>query len=288
MSDNPDFGYVTRFIYKSTEIIIIKNIFEIKKVDKTFIKAIKTDILMEGTNLIDFISKNLKDEIIKDGDIIVISSKIVSLSEGRLVNLKNVQVSEVGKALAVEFCIDEKFAQLIINERSLILGGVKKVVATINKNIVIPFAGADLSNTPPGYAILWPKNPSRTAFEIRNFFSESRNVKTGIIISDSQIVPLRTGTYGIALGIAGFIGVVDKRGSIDIFGKEMKVTRWNLADNLASAANLIMGEGEERKPIAIIRDAPITLTDEDPSKLTQALSMDEEECLLAQFLLNNS
>ena len=122
MRDIPDFGYVTRFIYKSTEIIIIKNIFEIKKVGKTFIKAIKTDILMEGTNLIDFISKNLKDVIIKDGDIIVISSKIVSLSEGRLVNLKNVQVSEVGKALAVEFCINEKFAQLIKEEKVVGVG----------------------------------------------------------------------------------------------------------------------------------------------------------------------
>jgi F420-0:gamma-glutamyl ligase len=83
------------------------------------------------------------------------------------------------------------------------------------------------------------------------------------------------------------LGVVDKRGSSDIFGKEMKVTRWNLADNLASAANIMMGEGMESSPIAIIKDAPIALTDEDPSKLTQALSIDEMECLWAQFILNN-
>lgn len=232
-------------------------------------------------------SENLKNETLENGDIIVISSKIVSFAEGRLVNLKTVQVTEVGKALAVEFCIDEKFAQLILNEGALILGGVKKVVATINKNIAIPFAGADLSNVPPGYAVLWPVNPSRTASELRKFLLKSRGVKIGVIISDSQIVPLRTGTYGIALGIAGFLGVVDKRGSSDIFGKEMKVTRWNLADNLASAANIMMGEGMESSPIAIIKGAPITLTDEDPSKLTQALSMDEEECLWAQLIQNN-
>lgn len=232
-------------------------------------------------------SENLKNETLENGDIIVISSKIVSFAEGRLVNLKTVQVTEAGKALAAEFCIDEKFAQLILNEEALILGGVKKVVATINKNIAIPFAGADLSNVPPGYAVLWPENPSRTASELRRFLVKSRGVKIGVIISDSQIVPLRTGTYGIALGIAGFLGVVDKRGSSDIFGKEMKVTRWNLADNLASAANIMMGEGMESSPIAIIKGAPITLTDEDPAKLTQTLSMDEEECLWAQLIQNN-
>lgn len=242
---------------------------------------------MEGTDLFDFVSENLKNETLENGDIVVVSSKIVAISEGRLINLKTVQVTEAGKALAVEFCIDEKFAQLILNEGVFILGGVKKVVATINRNIAIPFAGADLSNVPPGYAVLWPENPFKTASELREYLLKSRGVKIGVIISDSQIVPLRTGTYGIALGISGFFGVVDKRGSRDIFGKEMKVTRWNLADNLASAANLIMGEGKESSPIAIIKGAPITLTDEEPSKLTQALSMDEEECLWAQFLLNN-
>lgn len=232
----------------------------------------------------DFINDYSKEEILENGDIIVISSKIVAISEGRLINLKDVSISEEGIALATEFGIDKRLAQLILNEADTILGGVKGVIATIKQGIAIPFAGIDLSNAPAGFAILWPKDPPRTASDIRKFFLKSRGIKVGVIISDSQIVPLRSGTYGIALGIAGFSGVIDKRGSKDLFSKEMKVTRWNLADNLASGANLVMGEGEESSPIAIIKGAPITLTEEDAPNLTQALTMNEEECLWGQFL----
>ena len=239
--------------------------------------------MKERTNLLEFISKNLEGEILDDCDIIVISSKIVAIAEGGLINLKDILASEEGRALATEFGIDERFAQLILNEADTILGGPRKVIATIKRGIAIPFAGVDLSNVPLGHAVLWPKDPAGTAEEIRKFLLKSRGVKVGVIISDSQIVPLRSGTYGIALGIAGFLGAVDKRGSKDLFGKEMKVTRWGLADNLASGANLVMGEGGESSPIAIIKEAPITQSDLDAHKLTQALLMNEEECLWAQF-----
>ncbi len=215
---------------------------------------------------------------------LVISSKIVSISEGMLVNLKEVLASEEAKALSTEFGIDERLAQVIINEADTILGGVRKVVATIKNGIAIPFAGVDTSNVPVSYAVLWPKDPAETAEKIRKFFFKERGIRLGVIISDSQIVPFRRGTYGIALGIAGFSGVIDERGEKDLFGKEMKVTRQNLADNLASSANVVMGERANSSPIAIISDAPISLIEEDAHILTKSLSMDEEECLWAQFI----
>ena len=241
---------------------------------------IKTEIVKKPFDLLAFLDRHINSFALEEGDVLVISSKIVSISQGRIIPLSSIHVSEVARSLSTEFSVEERFTEVVLQEADLIIGGVSKVITTIKNNILVAYAGADRSNVPNDFVVVWPENPPLIADEIRKYFLETKNVEIGVIISDSQVVPLRAGTYGVAIGIAGFVGMLDKRGESDLFGKSMVVTRWNVADNLASSANLVMGETSEQVPIVLIKDAPIQLIEKDPVLLTNELSMDPEECLI--------
>jgi coenzyme F420-0:L-glutamate ligase/coenzyme F420-1:gamma-L-glutamate ligase len=241
---------------------------------------IKTEIVKKSFDLMAFLDKYLSSYSLSEGDVLVVSSKIVSISDGRLIPLQDIQVSEIAKALSNEFSVDERFTEVVLREADLIIGGVSKVITTIKNNILVAYGGADRSNVPNDCVVVWPENPPLTADLIRKHIYDIYQVEIGVIISDSQVVPLRAGTYGVAIGIAGFVGMFDRRGESDLFGKSMVVTRWNIADNLASSANLVMGETSEQIPIVLIKDAPIHLIDKDPVELTNDLSMDPDECLI--------
>lgn len=241
---------------------------------------IKTEIVKKPFDLLIFLGQYLSSYELSEGDILVVSSKIVSISQGRIIPLKDIHVSEVAKSLSNEFSVEERFTEVVLREADLIIGGVSRVITTIKNNILIAYAGADRSNVPADCVVIWPENPPLVAEMIRKHFLQTRKVEIGVIISDSQVVPLRAGTYGVAIGIAGFVGMFDRRGDLDLFGKSMVVTRWNVADNLASSANLVMGETSEQVPVVLIKDAPIHLIDRDPTELTSELSMDPDECLI--------
>jgi len=247
---------------------------------------IKTDIVKRPFDLFSFIDKYLSDQDLSEGDVFVIASKIVSISQGRTINLRDVSVKEEARALGNEFGVDDRFTEIVLQEADLILGGVPKVITTIKNGVLVAYAGADRSNVPNDYAVIWPENPPLVAEAIRKHIFETKNVDVGVIISDSQVVPLRAGTYGVAIGIAGFVGMHDKRGESDLFGKGILVTRWNIADNLASSANLVMGETSEQTPLVLIKEAPIHLIDADPIDLTNELSMDPAECLVFGCMQN--
>ena len=122
-------------------------------------------------------------------------------------------------------------------------------------------AGIDEYNA-NGKLILLPKDSFKTARELRNKLRQRYGIRhLGVLITDSRTVPLRAGVTGIALGYAGFRGVKDYRGTPDIFGRRFKFSRTNIADGLASAAGLVMGEGSERQPLAIIEKAPVEFRD---------------------------
>jgi coenzyme F420-0:L-glutamate ligase / coenzyme F420-1:gamma-L-glutamate ligase len=217
---------------------------------------------------------------LEEGDIIVIASKVVSISEGRVIFLQDLTITEEAWALATEFRMNPFFCQAILQEADEILGGVPGVITTMKNGIVTPFAGVDQSNVPKNHAVLWPKNPSSTAQRLHDYIKRTYNISVGVIISDSQIAPLRVGTYGVAIAVAGFDGIIDRRGDKDLFGKTMHVTRLNLADNLASAANLVMGETIERRPFVLIKGLSIQFSDTPAFELTRKLLMDPDECLI--------
>ncbi|MEM3585887.1 MAG: coenzyme F420-0:L-glutamate ligase [Candidatus Jordarchaeaceae archaeon] len=239
-----------------------------------------TKILVPGDNLTSIIIKEIENQRLpplEDGDIIVITSKAVASTEGRIVKLSNVKPSEEAHRLAKETELEPEFVELVIRESEKIYGGVYRAMLTLKDNILQANAGIDKSNVPSGYAVLLPENPTRSAHTIRNQIYEKTGRKIGVIIADSRTQPLRLGTTGFALAVAGFKPVIDERGKKDIYGNVLRITRRAIADNLACAAEILMGEGSEQIPVVIIKGAPVEMTEEYIDESQMIIS--REECM---------
>lgn len=194
-------------------------------------------------------------------DIVVISSKFVSMSESSLVDLKNVIVGRRARALASKFKMDDKIAQVTLDESDYVVSGIPGFLLTINDGMIAPNAGIDKSNCPQGKIVLYPKNSFRTANELRKKFLKKYGIKIGIIISDSRLMPTRIGCTGIAVGVSGFNPVDDERGRRDLYGKKLRVTFKATADSLATMAVFMMGESNESIPVVVIRGANVRKTE---------------------------
>ena len=206
------------------------------------IKAIKTKVFKEWEDLLSFIFKYVRK--IPEKSVLVVTSKIVALSEGRTVEI-DPSVSH------------EKMREKIIKSESEYMLRTPYTWLTIKDGMVMSSAGIDESNA-DGKIVLLPKNSFKSAQMIRKILIKKYKVKNlGILITDSRLLPLRAGIVGAAIGYAGFKGVRDYRGTSDIFGRILKVSRTDVADSLATAAVLCMGEGKERQPLALINNAPV-------------------------------
>lgn len=192
----------------------------------------------------------------QDGDVLVLAQSALSTAQGRLVDLRQIQPSPRAGDLASTFEMDPRFVQVIMDHSDRVLGGMKKVLLCEINNILIANAGIDQSNAPSDHVILLPD------LSILNTIHEKLeahyNAWLGLIISDSKTQPLRRGVVGIALGTAGFEPVEDNRGKPDLFGRILEFTFRAIADDLTTAAQLVMGEANERIPLVLIRGAPIT------------------------------
>jgi len=240
--------------------------------------AIRTQIFKPGDDLVSFVVKSLRERDIelKNGDILAISSKVVASAEKRIVSLREIRPSEKARELANKHSLEPEFAELVLRESEKIYGGVYKSILTLKNGILTVNAGVDNKNAPVGYVVLWPLNPQNRADEIRKEIKERTGKGIGVVIVDSQVVPLRMGTRGLALAVAGFKPVEDCRDKGDLFRKTLVITRHSIADDLASAAHLLMGETDEQTPVVLIRDAPVSFTEvvnEDEMKISP------EECV---------
>jgi coenzyme F420-0:L-glutamate ligase / coenzyme F420-1:gamma-L-glutamate ligase len=193
-------------------------------------------------------------------DILVISSKFVSMSERSLIDLKNVKVSKRARALASKFKMDERIAQVTLQESDYVVSGIPGFLLTINDGMIAPNAGIDKSNSPQGKIVLYPKDSFKTANELRKKFLKNHGIKIGIVISDSRLMPTRIGCTGIAIGVSGFDPVDDERGKTDLYGKKLKVTFKATADCLATIGVFMMGESNESIPLVVIRGADVRET----------------------------
>ncbi len=199
---------------------------------------IKTKVFNEGEDLLNFILKYIKK--IPEGSILVITSKIVALSEGRTVLDTSVGSKERLIKTESDFAIKTKYTWL-----------------TIKDGMVMASAGIDESNA-KNKLILLPKDSFKSADLIRKELKKIFKIKKiGVLITDSRIFPLRAGVVGVALGYSGFKGVRNYIGKKDIFGRKLKMSRTDVADSLATAAVLCMGEGMEQQPLALITEAPV-------------------------------
>ena len=196
----------------------------------------------------------------ENNDVLVISSKFMSMSEGAVVNLREVRVSNKARLLAAKYHMEPKMAELVLRESDYILRGVPGFLLAIKDGMISPNAGIDKSNVPKGYAILYPRNPFVSAERLRKKFL-SRGIKIGIAIVDSRLMPTRIGTTGVAIACAGFEPVEDLRGRKDLFGNVLKYTFKAVADSLATMGVAIMGESDESIPAVVVRGFRVIWSD---------------------------
>jgi coenzyme F420-0:L-glutamate ligase/homotetrameric cytidine deaminase len=225
------------------------------------ILGIKTEVIEVGGDLVDAIQKGMECTglDLQDGDILVVSESAVATWKRRVIKLESVKPSKLAESLALRFSKDPREMELIIQESDKIIGGIPGVVLTMIDGFLYPNGGIDHSNAPHGYVVLLPLHPMKLAAEIRMRISGNKRI--AVIIGDSRTHPLRLGCVGVALASFGIDPVEDVRGQKDLYGRELKITRKAVADNLVSAAQIVMGEGDEGIPAAIIRGAPIPITE---------------------------
>jgi coenzyme F420-0:L-glutamate ligase len=239
--------------------------------------GLKTPIIKQGDSISEILYQTIKKLKLSldNGDVIVVAETPIAMAEGNLVDLEEIIPSEKAEELASEYHMDPRVVEVVIQEADEILGGVEGVLLTIKYNTLIANAGADLSNATIGHMVLYPKDPLKSAQEIRKYLEEKFHKKIAVIIADSRVQPLRRGTIGVALAVTGMEPIEDFRGRQDLFGRELKIKFRAVADDLVSAAELLMGEAAEQIPAVLIKGAPIQLT-ENPSF---DLAIARSECL---------
>lgn len=195
-------------------------------------------------------------------DILVVAQKIVSKSENRLLELSRVRVGQLAEEWARENARDPKLIQIVLNESSRIVRMDKgRLIVETHGGQVCANAGVDLSNVEPGSASLLPLDADASAEKLRASLLKESGVDVGVIISDTFGRPWRIGQINIALGVAGLSSLIDYRGRKDSRGRSLQATQIAVADEIASAAELLMGKTRQ-VPVVLVRG--LRLSSEGP------------------------
>jgi putative folate metabolism gamma-glutamate ligase len=216
------------------------------------VTSVKTDkILPGGATLTEMLDKHL--DKLAEGNVLAVTSKVVALCENRVVPTDKAEKND-----------------LVIGEADYYLPSNLSKYGfsfTILHNTLVPAAGIDLSNAAGNY-VLWPANPQKSANEIREYLVKRFKLKNvGVVITDSTARPLHYGTEGIAISYSGFLSSNNYVGQPDLFDRRLEVSVSNIVDALAASAVVVMGEGDEQTPLAIIEDLPfVQFQNRNPSK----------------------
>jgi len=214
-------------------------------------------IIKQGDDLAELIctAAERQGTPIEDGDIIVVTHVIVSRAEGNVVNLDEVTPSEFAKKVAQQVEKDPALVETILREsKGIVRMGDKHLICETWHGLVCANAGVDQSNVPgERNVVLLPKNPDRSARTLRQRIRKLTGKDVAVIISDTHGRPLREGEINIAIGVAGIKPIRPRIGETDLFGYVLRVKRTAIADELASAAELVIGQTNEGIPVAIIR-----------------------------------
>ena len=215
-------------------------------------------LIQAGDDIVEIIlyKANAAGLELRDGDVLVISSKIVSKAEGRYVELDTVRTSAEAQALAADTGKDPRLVELIVGESAGVSRKRLGVLVTEHRlGFVSANAGIDQSNIECGdqAALLLPLDPDRSAAVFRTSICERLGIEVAVVISDTHGRAFRVGNIGVAIGAAGLPSVKDLRGSRDLYGRVLEVTQVAYADLVASAAHLIGGEADEGLPAVLIR-----------------------------------
>lgn len=211
------------------------------------------------------------------GDVLVVTSKIVSKAQGRFVNLRNVTPSTQALELSAKTRHDPRLVQVILDESIGVSRAAPNVLITRHRlGFVSANAAVDHSNTSadPDIVLLMPRDPDAAALALHTRLSESYGLHMPVVIADSHGRPHRLGTIGVAVGVAGMPAVEDWRGREDLFGFRLQHTEIGLADMIASAATLIMGQAAEGVPAALVRGASFASRNGTAAETYRPASMD--------------
>jgi coenzyme F420-0:L-glutamate ligase/coenzyme F420-1:gamma-L-glutamate ligase len=196
----------------------------------------------------------------RGGDVLLVCQKIVSKSENRFVALDSVQVSARAQELARLCCKDARLVEIILRESSEVVRCAPRVLIVRHRlGHVMANAGVDQSNVPDSESrvLLLPEDPDGSASALRAALSQTLQPAPAVVITDTFGRPWRQGVCGTAIGSSGIVALLDRRGETDRFGRELQVTQVAVADGIAAAATLVMGEGAEGRPVILARGLPL-------------------------------
>lgn len=212
-------------------------------------------LISDNTDLIDEIITALQsqDVLVQDKDILIMSHTIVSKWEGRIVDGSAVAISKQAEEIAKRNGFDKIQVELALQESRKILRDSKVLITETHSGLVCNFSGVDKSNAPTGCYILLPQNPDASAENLRNLLAKRLNKNIAIIITDTQGRPWRRGSINIGIGCAGINAFKHNKGKRDLYGRELQRSMVCQIDEIASAAENLMGQSNERIPIVILR-----------------------------------
>jgi len=214
-------------------------------------------IIREGDDLARLICEKAEERNVhvQDGDIVVVTHVVVSRAEGNIVDLDTIEPSEFAKNLARQYDKDPKVVEVVLREsKSIVRMGNGNIITETKLGFVCANAGVDRSNVPGDRnVVLLPVNPDRSAQRIRQKIRKLTGRDVAVIVSDTNGRPLRDGQINVAIGVAGIEPIRSRIGEKDLFGYVLKVKRTAIADELASAAELVIGQADEGVPVAVIR-----------------------------------
>ena len=192
------------------------------------------------------------------GDVLVVAQKVISKIEGRHIDLVTVKPTHEANVLAAEVQKDPRFVQAVLSESRRIVRSRPNVLIVEHRNgYIMANAGIDRSNVAPEEGrellLLLPLDADASAKALRTELERRTGLDFGVIVSDSFGRPWRRGTTGVALGAAGLPALKDMRGQPDLFGRALQTTEIGLADEVASAASLLMGQAGEGRPVVVVR-----------------------------------
>lgn len=226
-------------------------------------------LIQPGDDLAAIILDSLKRSHItlQDGDILVVAQKVVSKAEGRLVNLAEVAPSPQALDLAARAQKDPRLVEVILREsREVLRVKPGTIIVEHRLGFVCASAGVDHSNVKGAgedpsqeWVLLLPEDPDASAQALRARLEAASGVRLGVLINDSHGRAWRLGTVGVAIGLAGLPGLLDMRGWPDLFGFRLQITQVGVADELAAAASLVMGQSAEGTPVVHVRGFPYPL-----------------------------
>ena len=218
---------------------------------------------------------------LQDGDILVFAQKVISKSEGRLVNLVGITPSPRASELARQIDKDPRLVELILRESNAVLRTRPGTIIVEHRlGFVCANAGIDHSNVAgeahgqEEWVLLLPENPDASARRLRSQLEAASGAALGALVIDSHGRAWRLGTVGVAIGISGLPGLLDLRGKADLFGYNLRITQVGVADELAAAASLMMGQAGEGTPIIHVRGFPYPLRE---GSLAEMLRPEEQD-----------